>query len=129
MVVKAPLTLLEDWGGGLSQEDAEAFLQSKNWHTMSVAGTDQTVWDLKLANFNYAAPLDMTNISLNYDDELLRSLDAGEIPPIFVDNVRQALSTGEPGFSFNFGRFGFGFGSILSDCRTNHNGPDYKKQG
>ena len=43
----------------------------------------------------------MTNISVNYDDA---SLVGGlENNPVFLQNVRQALETGEPGFSFNFG--------------------------
>jgi ribonucleoside-diphosphate reductase alpha chain len=43
----------------------------------------------------------MTNISVNYDDA---SLDGGLADnPIFLQNVRQAMETGEPGFSFNFG--------------------------
>ena len=38
---------------------------------MPVAGTDKTVADLKEADFNYAAPLDMTNISVNWDTKFL----------------------------------------------------------
>ena len=46
----------------------------------------------------------MTNISLNYDNKFLENLKQYGTPhPIFIENVRQALSTGEPGFSFNFG--------------------------
>jgi ribonucleoside-diphosphate reductase alpha chain len=85
--------------------DADKFLKVKNWDEQEVAGTGGlTVADLKLADFNYAAPLDMTNISLNYDDAWL---DLGEearaLHPTFLQNVRQALKTAEPGFSFNFG--------------------------
>ena len=43
----------------------------------------------------------MTNISVNYDDaSLVGGLENNEI---FLKNVRQAMETGEPGFSFNFG--------------------------
>jgi len=43
----------------------------------------------------------MTNISVNYDDA---SLVGGlENNPVFQKNCRQAMMTGEPGFSFNFG--------------------------
>ena len=80
-------------------QDAGAFLTSKNWHDMPVAGTGKTVADLKNADFNYNAPLDMTNISLNYDDAWL----AYRMHPTFVTNCVQACKTGEPGFSFNFG--------------------------
>jgi ribonucleoside-diphosphate reductase alpha chain len=44
----------------------------------------------------------MTNISLNYDDAWLNKVDRHE-DPTFVKNVRQALKSAEPGFSFNFG--------------------------
>jgi ribonucleoside-diphosphate reductase alpha chain len=84
--------------------DVDRFLHAKDWAKMEVAGTGgQTIWDLKLADFNYKAPLDMTNISVNYDTNWLldyaKKNDPGET---FLHNVRQALATGEPGFSFNF---------------------------
>ena len=83
--------------------DADEFLSVKNWDEQVVAGTSGlTVADLKRADFNYAAPLDMTNISLNYDDAWLQLADRGQ-NPTFLKNVRQALKTAEPGFSFNFG--------------------------
>lgn len=83
-------------------EDVEAFLKLKNWHEMKIPGTDITLADAKVGDFNWHAPMDMTNISLNYDDEWLKDPDRHN-HPVFVDNVRQALMTGEPGFSFNFG--------------------------
>lgn len=84
--------------------DIEGFLKAKDWHSMPVAGTDgKTIWDLKNANFDYKAPLDMTNISVNYDTEWLENyLETGEYGEVFLKNVEQALKTGEPGFSFNF---------------------------
>jgi ribonucleoside-diphosphate reductase alpha chain len=83
-----------------AHNDAAKFLVSKNWDEMVIAGTGGlTIWDLKQADFNYPAPLDMTNISLNYDDEWL----ADPMHPTFIKNVEQALRTAEPGFSFNFG--------------------------
>ena len=80
-------------------EDAKDFLHIKNWHDMKIAGSDITIADAKKADFNYKAPLDMMNISLNYDDSWLN----GNGDEIFTENCRQALMTGEPGFSFNFG--------------------------
>jgi ribonucleoside-diphosphate reductase alpha chain len=80
--------------------DAWEFLGSKDWNNMKVKGTDLSVGDLKRADFNYRAPLDMTNISLNYDDSFL---EAETLPDIFLHNVRSALMNGEPGMSFNFG--------------------------
>lgn len=83
--------------------DAEKFLKIKNWEEYHVPGTGLTLKDLKERDFNWPAPLDMTNISLNYDDAFLEELAEGHIPHIFRENVRQALKTAEPGFSFNFG--------------------------
>ena len=80
--------------------DAREWLYAKDWDRMPVGTTGFSIGDLKRHDFNYKAPLDMTNISLNYDDEFLLSK---ELPEIFLLNVRGALSNGEPGFSFNFG--------------------------
>ena len=89
-------------------EDVPLFLRAKNW-------TDLTR-EQKAKDFNYPAPLDMTNISVNYDDDWLWEGSEGmafKTPadnvlerasnPVFLENVRQAMETGEPGFSFNFG--------------------------
>ena len=87
-------------------EDVWTFLRAKNWHDMPIAGafnedgTPFTVADAKRADFNYRAPLDMMNISINYDDAFLQHK---AMPELFVENCRQAMRTGEPGFSFNFG--------------------------
>jgi len=75
-------------------EDIATFLTSKNWN--------QLTREQKALDFNYAAPLDMTNISVNYDDSWLHSASP-QTNPVFLTNVRQAMETGEPGFSFNFG--------------------------
>ena len=81
-------------------EDAKTLLHAKNWHDMFLGNQKEyTVADMKKLNFNYAAPLDMMNVSLNYDDAWLN----GNGDDIFTENCRQALMTGEPGFSFNFG--------------------------
>jgi len=109
-------------------DDAEDFLKAKNWHNLHIGkayvpgtGEPYTAWHAKQDDFNFPAPLDMTNISLNYDNAFLEEvfgedlnpltlaedwqhLAEGEnLPATFVQNVRQALQTGEPGFSFNFG--------------------------
>lgn len=83
--------------------DAEDFLKAKDWQKIDIDGKGFTAWDAKQVNFNYPAPLDMTNISLNYDNKFLDHISQGHLPQIFIDNCRQALSSGEPGFSFNFG--------------------------
>lgn len=85
-----------------SHPDAGKFLVSKNWDDMPVAGTNGlTIGDLKRADYNYPAPLDMTNISLNYNNAW-RDLPERHLDPTFVKNVEQALRTAEPGFAFNF---------------------------
>jgi len=90
--------------------DAEEFLHAKDWKNQMIPGTEISIHDAKNADFNFPAPLDMTNISLNYDDAFITActndqgeFDATGIPEIFFQNVRQAMSSGEPGFSFNFG--------------------------
>jgi ribonucleoside-diphosphate reductase alpha chain len=75
-------------------EDVEDFLRVKNWSSL--------IKEQKAVDFNFPAPLDMTNISLNYDDAWLNKEDR-QLDPTFLANVRQAMETGEPGFSFNFG--------------------------
>ena len=72
-------------------EDIPLFLKAKNW--------GEKLGALKAEDFNFPLPLDMTNISVNYDD--VWKFNAED--PIFLENVKQAMMTGEPGFSFNFG--------------------------
>jgi len=83
--------------------DVEKFLTSKNWYDMPVGNTGFTIGQIKEQDFNYIAPLDMTNISVNYDTEwLINYWETGDVGNTFKQNVRQALRTAEPGFSFNF---------------------------
>ena len=72
-------------------EDIPDFLVAKNWAAI--------IKELKSTDFNFPAQLDMTNISVNYDDEWLKN----PLNETFLANCRQAMETGEPGFSFNFG--------------------------
>lgn len=84
------------WAGlNWQHGDAHDFVKAKNW--------SQAVRDLKAEDFNFPANLDMTNISLLWDDQFLRLRDEGHLPQIWYDHVRQARKTGEPGSSFNFG--------------------------
>ena len=89
-------------------EDIWDFLKVKNWDNYPVAGTNLA--EIKKDHFNFPAPLDMTNISVNYDNSNLihRSgtgslLEFDSTNKVFQENCRQAMMTGEPGFSFNFG--------------------------
>jgi ribonucleoside-diphosphate reductase alpha chain len=101
--------------------DSQQFMVAKNWDQQILA-PGITHWDAKQTNFNHHAPLDMTNISFNYDNDFLCSVfgsrpfnEAGwrekfdttgpmrDLPATFTANCEQAMRTGEPGFSFNFG--------------------------
>jgi ribonucleoside-diphosphate reductase alpha chain len=83
--------------------DIPEFLTVKDWSRYPVGSTGRTLGDIKKEDFNFRAPLDMTNISVNYDtDWLMNYLKTGEVGETFTENVRAALSHGEPGFSFNF---------------------------
>ena len=83
--------------------DIQDFLNAKNWQDMPIGNSGYTLFDAKQDDFNFPAPLDMTNISVNYDtDWLLNYWRTGEVGDVFMKNCRQALSTAEPGFSFNF---------------------------
>lgn len=83
--------------------DIYRFLSAKDWADMPVGKTGKSLWDIKQDDFNFPAPLDMTNVSVNYDTEwLLNYFKTGDYGKVFLENVRQALKTAEPGFSFNF---------------------------
>lgn len=83
-------------------QDAAELLTTKDWDSQIVGSSGVSIGDLKRADFNFHAPLDMTNISLNYDDTWLKN--EPEKNPLFLEHVRMALTNGEPGFSFNFGK-------------------------
>jgi len=106
--------------------DIDEFIHSKAWNEMFVNGAftedgaKATIAYLKEKNFNYPAPLDMTNISVNYDNDFLEQVYQADIdaikmnlgrgtqlsfmdlPSVYVENIRRALMSGEPGMSFNF---------------------------
>jgi ribonucleoside-diphosphate reductase alpha chain len=100
-----------------------AILASLNWQHddirdfMHVKQWNEHYRHMKELNIDYPAPLDYTNVSVSYDDDLLEEfygdhwnpedpgpLPTPSIPETFRENVRLALQTGEPGFLFNFGR-------------------------
>lgn len=86
-----------------SHKDIWKFLSAKDWSSQPIGNTGYTVADVKKQDFNFPATLDMTNISVNYDTEwLLNYMTTGDVGDVFRENVKQALKTAEPGFSFNF---------------------------
>lgn len=87
--------------------DIYKFLTMKNWDELPVGTTGYSHWDLKQQDFNFPAPLDMTNVSVNYKTDWLVGDEYGNLmgdwlDPVFRKNVEQAVRTAEPGFSFNF---------------------------
>ena len=83
--------------------DIDQFLSCKDWYDMPVGTTGFSMGQVKEQDFNFNAPMDMTNISVNYDTEwLLNYWKTGDVGDVFRTNIRQALRTAEPGFSFNF---------------------------
>lgn len=75
-------------------EDINDFLQIKQW--------DKSIIKAKLKDFNFSAPLDMTNISVNWDNNLLAAKENGNIPDVWHQSVLQMMQSGEPGHSYNF---------------------------
>jgi len=75
-------------------DDILDFIHVKNW-------TDEIV-KIKATDFNFPAPLDMTNISVNWDTEFVEGIQSGNVPELWYMAWSQACKTGEPGGSFNF---------------------------
>jgi ribonucleoside-diphosphate reductase alpha chain len=82
--------------------DARELIATKDWDSMPIPGSTITFGDAKNADFNFACPLDMMNVSLNYDNAWRDMAGDRSKDPIFLLNVREAMRHGEPGFSFNF---------------------------
>lgn len=79
--------------------DIQEFLRAKDWTPQQRK--------LKEEDFNFPLPLDMTNISINWDTKFAESLDKfdfGEttLPQLWYDSVRRMCKTGEPGHCYNF---------------------------
>lgn len=76
-------------------EDAYDFIHAKDW--------SQDIMDLRAKDYTFAAPLDMTNISVNWDDDWLK-MQSRETHGLWLESVKRMLKTGEPGHSYNFGK-------------------------
>lgn len=74
---------------------------------------------MKEKDFNFELPLELTNISVNYDTNFYVAIENENHPDhlhakaVWEHNCRQAFSTAEPGMSFNF----------LKDNETLRNAP------
>jgi ribonucleoside-diphosphate reductase alpha chain len=83
--------------------DIQDFLRVKDWDNLPAGSSGLSIGDLKKQDFNFYAPLDMTNISVNYDTKwLMDYMKTGDVGEVFLENTRMAMLNGEPGFSFNF---------------------------
>lgn len=62
----------------------------------------------KLADLTFPLPMELTNISVIYDTEFFIAIENEDHPKheaalkVWLENCKQAFSTGEPGMSFNF---------------------------
>lgn len=62
----------------------------------------------KLKDFNFPLPMELTNISVNYNTEFFIAIEDENNPKheiakkVWLDNCKQAFSTAEPGMAFNF---------------------------
>lgn len=89
-----------NWAHG----DIEEWISIKDWDSQPSPVPGYSMGDLKRLDFEFACPLDSTNISVNYDDAWLSLGEEGRCShPTFRKHVEVALRNGEPGWSFNFG--------------------------
>jgi ribonucleoside-diphosphate reductase alpha chain len=86
-------------------EDIEMFLRAKDWTVLQRS--------LKEDDFSFPLPLDMSNISINWDTDFIERWMGKEyddcdkiyyqdVPKLWYDSVLKMCSTGEPGHSYNF---------------------------
>lgn len=90
------------WAGlKWSHPDIHKFITVKNW--------SKEVRRLKEKDFNFPAPLDGTNISVQLDDDFFVAYSDekhflhAQAHGVYWATVRQMLKTGEPGFSIDVG--------------------------
>ena len=90
------------WAGlRWNHADIMKFITLKDW--------SHEVRKLKAQNFNFPAPMDMTNISVGLNDDFFEAYAAEGHPnhlladTVYWATVRHMLKTGEPGFSVDVG--------------------------
>ena len=119
-VASGPVPLMlatNEWGRGMRQggnrraalwaglswkhDDVMDFIHVKNW--------SPEVRALKAANWEHSAPMDQTNISTLLDDEFFAAMSNRSHPSharaksVYWATLRNALITGDPGFSVDVG--------------------------
>lgn len=85
------------WAGlPWNHKDIDQFITSKNWST--------AVRALKEQDFNFPAPLDMTNISVCLNDEFFEKVHTDQdVWNLYYNVCKSMCRTGEPGFSIDIG--------------------------
>jgi len=90
------------WAGlNWKHPDALKFIHIKDWMP--------EVKKLKEKDFNFPAPMDMTNVSILLDDEFFEAYNDdkhklhGHARAVYSETLKQMLETGEPGFSVDTG--------------------------
>lgn len=91
------------WAGlNWSHPDIQEFIRLKDW--------PEVITEQKLQNFNFPAPMDMTNISVLLDDEFFEAYHDEKheqhtlAHSVYWTTIRHMLETGEPGFSIDTGK-------------------------
>lgn len=89
------------WAGlNWKHDDIFDFINIKNW--------SQDLRTLKDKDFNFALPMELTNISVIYDTEFFVAAENKghefhkHAMKVWTENCKQAFSTAEPGMSMNF---------------------------
>lgn len=83
------------WAGlNWQHEDIPDFIQIKDWSDF--------VKEQKAYDFNFSAPLDMTNVSIGWDTDFIEAVEAGEVPDLWYESCHRMMQTGEPGHAYNF---------------------------
>lgn len=89
------------WAGlNWSHPDVFKFMNQKNY--------SEDMKAMKLKDFNFPLPMELTNISVIYDTEFFIAVDNEAhakhelAKKVWTQNCLQAFSTAEPGMSFNF---------------------------
>lgn len=89
------------WAGlNWKHPDITKFINIKNY--------SDKLKDIKTTDFNFPAPMELTNISVVYDTEFFIAIENKKHPlhklakDVWQLNCLQAFSTAEPGMSFNF---------------------------
>jgi len=83
-----------------SHKDINAFMSCKDW--------SDDLRKLKEQDLNFELPMELTNISVNYDTEFFVAIEDKKHPKhkeamrVWLENCKQAFSTAEPGMAMNF---------------------------